>query len=237
MFAYFNKILYNIIMNSRDEVIKNALRIKEEIAKVSNDVTILGATKTVPYDVITALIEAGIDTIGENRVQEFTEKFVEGDGFHRHFIGQLQSNKAKLVVGRAELIHSLDRESLALEISRLATIKGITQDVLVEVNVGREESKGGVFPENAEEFIRKTSTLPGIAVKGIMGVFPVCSAERTEELYDELHALFDSLKKINIPNVEMKWLSAGMSGDYMTAIRHGANIVRLGSAIFGKRVY
>ena len=223
-------------MNSCDKVMENALKIKEEINKVSSDVTVLAATKTVPYDVITALFDAGIDTIGENRVQEFTEKFRDNDVFHRHFIGQLQSNKAKQVVGRAELIHSVDRESLACEISRLAKMRGITQDVLIEVNVGREESKGGVFPEKAEEFIRSVSALPSIRVTGIMGVFPRCGEEETEALYAELSALYRALKERNIPNTDIKWLSAGMSGDYMTAIRHGAHIVRLGSAIFGERV-
>ena len=221
-------------MNSKHDVIANASRLKEEIFAINDGVRIVAATKTVPYELMTALLDAGITTVGENRVNEFIEKFREGDGFTRHFIGQLQSNKAKHVVGRAELIHSLDRLSLANEVNRLAVQRGIVQDVLIEVNVGMEESKGGVFIDEVEDFVTSLSDMEGIAVRGLMGVFPIVGASETDTLHARLAELFFELKAKGV--ADMQWLSAGMSGDYLTAVRRGANMVRLGSAIFGKRV-
>lgn len=220
-------------MNSELVVIENARRILSEISAVNDGVRVVAATKTVPYELMTALLRAGITTVGENRVNEFTDKYRDGDGFTRHFIGQLQSNKAKLVVGRAELIHSLDRPALAQEINRLALRDGLVQDVLVEVNVGMEESKGGVFLNEVEDFVKTLECYEGIRVKGLMGVFPIVNEVETDTLHGRLADLFYELKSRGVG--DMQWLSAGMSGDYMTAVRRGANMVRLGSAIFGPR--
>ena len=222
-------------MNSQLDVIKNATRIKEEIFAINPNVCIVAATKTVPYDLMTALLDAGIDVVGENRVNEFQDKYVAGDGFTRHFIGTLQSNKAKHVVGRAALIHSLDRLTLAREIDRLAGINGTVQDVLVEVNVGMEQSKGGVYLSDVENFICELDQFTNISVKGLMGVFPILDHVQTDELHARLADKFFELKAKNSAN--MQYLSAGMSGDYLTAVKRGANMVRLGTAIFGKREY
>lgn len=208
--------------------------VKQSIARVCSEcgippqsVRILAATKTVNVEKINLLPSCGIMLAGENRVQEFVEKrdFVKGVDWH--FIGALQTNKAKLVVGRVGLIHSVDRKSLADEIDRLSRIKSVTSDILLEVNVGGEESKSGVVPEKLDELYEYCLAKSGLRVRGLMSVLP---KDADEGLYDKLYELY-AAKKGGVFDT----LSAGMSGDYLTAIRHGANLVRLGSIIFGKR--
>ena len=224
---------------------ENYPRIQEEIALAAEkagrrpqDITLLAATKTVPLEVINHAIDSGLSTMGENRVQELLEKY---DGLHREkcdiqFIGQLQTNKVKYLVGKVSCIQSVGSVKLAKEISRLCLREGATMKVLVEVNIGREESKGGVLPEALFEVVDEIRTLPGLHVEGLMAIPPIC--EKKAELCGYFSAVRQSYVDIaakKLDNVSMNCLSMGMSGDYLVAAQEGATLVRLGSAIFGAR--
>lgn len=193
-------------------------------------VTLVAATKTVPPDVINDAIDLGITDVGENRVGEFVEKKPFVKNVTHHFIGALQSNKAKFVVGEVSLIQSADRRSLVDEISRLATKKGIVQDVLIEVNAANEPGKSGVAADDAEELAAYCDEKEGVRVRGLMSVPPIGADEK---IYKMLYALYERIKT---GRDAFDILSVGMSADYETAVENGSNMVRIGTAIFGKRL-
>lgn len=204
------------------------------------DITLLAATKTVSAELINHAIASGITTIGENRVQEFLDKYdhLHTDMCDCQFIGQLQTNKVKYIIDKVSLIQSVDSVKLAKEISRLAQTHGKTMHVLVEVNIGREKSKGGVMPEALEEFIDEIRMFSGISVEGLMAIPPIC--ENSVELcahFLKMREYYVDITTKKIDNVNMRHLSMGMSDDYVAAIEQGANMVRIGSSLFGKRVY
>ena len=192
-----------------------------------DSVEILAATKTVPPSKINELIERGIIHVGENRVREFVEKrdFVHGAVWD--FIGALQTNKAKHIVGRTRYIHSLDRNSLADEIDSLSAKLGIVTDALIEVNMGGEATKSGISPKALDGFLDYCRSKRHIRIRGLMSVLPINASEKT---YDDLYELF-AARRDSVFSV----LSAGMSNDYDVAIKHGANLVRLGQCLFGAR--
>ena len=196
-------------------------------------VTLVAATKTRSADEINAAIEAGITDIGENKVQEFRDKFELVHGASRHFIGHLQTNKVKYLVGKCDLIHSVDRDELAAEIARRAQKLGVVQNILIQVNIGCEETKGGyplVESFSAFERLKKTD---GLRVLGFMAMLPFSSDETLlAKLCDEMRALYEEARKTS---KEIKYLSMGMSGDWRLCMEHGANMIRLGTAIFGER--
>ena len=206
--------------------------IEQEKARygLTQKVTVVAASKTVPPEKINMLPSCGITIAGENRVQELLEKYDKVCGVEWHLIGALQTNKVKYIIDKVSLIHSLDRISLADEIDKQAKKRGIVANVLVEINTGREESKSGVMPENALEFMEYVASKPNLSLKGVMGVFPI---DAPDELYIELKSISDKAKQLYGADI----LSAGMSNDYLKAIRYGSNMVRIGSAIFGKREY
>lgn len=204
-------------------------RLKRECG-ITRDITVTAATKTIEPERINLLPAYGITIAGENRVQELVAKYDEVRGVEWHFIGALQTNKVKYILGKVTLVHSLDRPALADEIERLSERRNEVTNVLVEVNTGREPSKSGVLPENAEALMEYAAGKKHIKLCGVMGVFPVGADER---LYDELYTLGEKCERRYGGGI----ISAGMSNDYLTAIRHGANMVRLGSAIFGPRQY
>jgi pyridoxal phosphate enzyme (YggS family) len=173
--------------------------------------------------------------LGENRVQELVAKY--DPRYRWHLIGQLQTNKVKYIIDKVELIHSLDRIELAKEIEKQATKHGKVQSCLVEINLRGEASKGGIKPEDTLEFVRSLKDYKHIKIEGIMSVLPNVSTKELDTLYDELDLIFDKVKKIEQDNVEIKYLSAGMSGDYKVALNHKSNVLRLGRLIFGERVY
>ncbi|MBR5922267.1 MAG: YggS family pyridoxal phosphate-dependent enzyme [Clostridia bacterium] len=224
---------------------ENYARVLERIAEAavksgrkSEDITLLAATKTVEVGVINHAIESGIKYIGENRVQEFLSKEPDLLPVHKHFIGHLQTNKVKDIVGRVELIHSVDSYHLAKEISKQALRSGKVCDILVEINVGLEESKFGFSPENATESIAELSSLDGIRLRGLMAIPPVCdSSSANIKFFEQLYKLFIDIKAEKIDNSNIDILSMGMSDDFECAIRCGATMVRLGTALFGKRNY
>ena len=229
------------------DVEENLKIVEENIAAAAEcsgrrreDITLLAATKTVPVEVINHGIEAGIRCIGENRVQELTEKY---DDYRKdladvQFIGHLQTNKVKYLIGRVSMIQSIDNEKLAKEVSRLSVRDGLTTDILLEVNIGREENKSGVLPENLEELLGIVSKMPNVCVKGLMAI-PTADAQPKETFayFTKMRQYFVDISTKKIDNVNMQLLSMGMSADYPMAIEAGANMVRVGSALFGARDY
>ena len=231
---------------SKQSVIENLNFIRERIAiaakksgRDEKDIHLMAVTKTVHPDLVNVAIQNGIDLLGENRVQEFMDK---KDRYlpdaEIQFIGHLQTNKVKYIIDKVSMIQSVDSVKLAKEISRCAEKNDTVMDILIEVNIGEEESKSGVCPENVLEIIEEISKLPSICIKGIMSIPPICEKkEESLKYFSQLHQIFVDIKSKNIDNVYMEYLSMGMSQDYEAAIEMGANIVRIGSLLFGKRNY
>ena len=200
---------------------------------------IIAVTKTHPAEEILPLSSLGLTEIGENRVQEIVEKWPDlQEKFQFHCIGRLQTNKVKYIIDKVCLIQSLDRMNLALEIDRQAQKAGVTMPVLVQVSPVGEEQKGGMPPEEVRPFLNEVSRMPGLHVQGLMAVMPhTQEMDYLEGLFRDMRTLFEQLRDEAIPGVAMQELSMGMSGDYVLAARHGATMVRLGSALFGPRDY
>ncbi len=223
----------------------NFKEITEKIAKAATDsgrraqeITLLAATKTVDTELINYAISKGITHIGENRVQEFLSKENSYEPCHKHFIGHLQTNKVKDIIGKVELIHSVDSYRLAREISKQAVKRGIVADILLEVNIGNEESKSGFCYDEVQKAVEDIAGLEGVYIKGLMAIPPICeSKEDNREHFKRMHKLFIDIGNKKIDNSSMEILSMGMSDDYETAIAEGATMVRIGTALFGKRNY
>ena len=228
-------------MVNEDKVIenyKNAMsRLEtalEESGRSIKDVLVIGASKTMPLERILFVRDnTDVKIFGENRVQELLEKYTPDVRWH--FIGQLQTNKVKYIVDKVELIHSVDRLSLLQEIDRQAKKHGKVQDILIEVNIGGEEKKGGVAPAEVIDFAKEVDKYPSVRLKGLMSVLPNVEKEALNAFYLQLSKLYDTLKQTSLDNADIRYLSAGMSNDYDVAIKYGANIVRLGRALFGER--
>lgn len=203
------------------------------------DITLVGASKMNDAAACREAIAAGIDVLGENRVQEMTQKLAEKayDGVPLHFIGHLQRNKVKQVVGKAALIQSVSSTALLDEIEKNAEKIGIVQDILLEVNIGGEEAKSGFAPGALNEAACYAKTLPHVRVLGLMTIPPVeTEPHGNMPLFARMKALYVDINK-NIYDNKLKYLSMGMSGDYAEAIEAGSNMVRVGTAIFGARNY
>lgn len=208
--------------------------------KTREDITFLSATKTVEPEYIKYAISLGLSYIGENKVQELLSKYDQYnlENCSLQFIGHLQSNKVRQIVGKVDLIQSIDSMKLAKEVSKCSLKNNITSDILVEVNIGKEENKSGVMPEMLEELVEEISTLPAVNVKGLMTIPPIC--EKKDEIrryFEKMNRLFLDISSKKLDNVSMDILSMGMSSDYYEAILEGANMVRIGSALFGNRIY
>ena len=204
------------------------------------EILLLAASKMNDADRVREAIAAGVDACGENRVQEMLEKQALGayEGAPLHFIGHLQKNKVKQVVGLAELIHGADSRELLETISRVAESRGLVQDVLLEVNIGGELSKSGFAPEEVSAALEYAAALPALRVRGLMAIPPVCAApEENRPFFLRMQKLFIDNGGKKYDNVSMDFLSMGMSGDYTEAIACGANLIRVGSGIFGPRHY
>ena len=198
---------------------------------------IIAVSKTVPAERVNAVLGEGIVRLGENRVQELMEKKPHLDAsFQIDLIGRLQNNKVKGIINQVHMIQSLDRESLAQEIDRRAQQHGLRMPVLIQVNIGREPQKGGVDPDDLFAFARYAAALPGLDVRGLMAVMPDLRDEALLRPYFvRMRCLFDALRQEAICGVAMEELSMGMSGDYELAAAEGTTVVRIGSAIFGRR--
>ncbi|MBR3144739.1 MAG: YggS family pyridoxal phosphate-dependent enzyme [Clostridia bacterium] len=232
-------------MFSKSEFDKNYEIIKENIAKSAEkakksekDIILLAATKTQDIETINYAIKSGIEYIGENRVQEFTAKRDFYLPCHKHFIGHLQTNKVKDIIKDVELIHSVDSYHLACEISKQAKKNDVVANILLEVNIGGEESKSGLKKSEVNETLYKIAELPFISIKGLMAIPPVSETKDGNAPYfDQMYKLFIDNRCENKDNISMDILSMGMSDDYECAIEHGANLVRIGTSLFGKRIY
>ena len=228
-------------------IAENLRQVQEKIAAAAlasgrkpEDITLVGATKMNDAGRIQQAIAAGLRCCVENRVQELLEKLpqVAYEGARLQFIGHLQKNKAKQIVGKVSLIQSVDSLELMALIDRLAVERGLVQDILLEVNVAGEAAKSGFRPENVSAAIDAAAQYKGIFVRGLMAVPPICSDGKENIPYFLLmKQLFIDNGAKKYDNTSMGLLSMGMSGDYETAIACGANMVRIGSAIFGQRIY
>ena len=221
-------------------ICENIARAAQSVGKTAEDITFLAATKTVDAPTINHAISLGLRYIGENRVQELLSKYEEYDLEHAslQFIGHLQSNKVRQIVGKVDLIQSVDSVKLAEEISRCSGKLGISTDILLEVNIGREENKSGVLPEALYELLDQIREIPAVKVRGLMAIPPICeNAQENCKYFDNMRNMFLDIRSKNIDNISMDILSMGMSDDYAEAIRCGANMVRVGSALFGARNY
>lgn len=216
-------------------LIDNLQKVREQAARYDG-VVLIAATKTQSKATVDEFVALAPEFIlGENRVQELQQKYDER--YRWHFIGQLQTNKVKYIIDKVELIHSLDRDELAREIEKQAAKHDKIQDCLIEVNMGAEISKGGVEPNSVNSFISSLAQYKHIRIRGIMSVLPNVETDKLHPMYDSLYAVFESAKQIVQDNVDIKYLSAGMSNDYEIALAHGANMIRLGRTIFGERIY
>ncbi len=212
--------------------------IRENIDRAAGGrpVTLVGAAKTKPAELVAEAVRAGVTAIGENYVQEFREKAAAGAyaGAQVHIIGHLQQNKVKYVAGKVDLIQSVDSSALLEAIARRAAGLNRVQDVLIEVNIGRESGKSGCLPEALDELLAGAVDLPGIRVRGLMAIPP---AENSRAYFAPMYHLFVDNGQKKYDNVSMDFLSMGMSDDYADAILQGANMVRVGSLLFGPRDY
>lgn len=218
------------------------MSIKENIEKVkseiSNTVTLVAVSKTRELKDLEQAYEVGLKDFGENKVQEFLEKY---DNFHNdvkwHFIGHLQKNKVKYIVGKIGLIHTLDSISLLNEIEKRYSTEKQVANVLIQVNIGRDPHKSGVLLEDLEELVIACEKCSSVKVKGLMTILPKGDEDSNRKYFREMKNLYDSLSKKSYNNIVMEYLSMGMSGDYNIAILEGANMIRIGEGIFGKREY
>ena len=201
----------------------------------AEEITLIAVTKYVPIERIGTALDLGISHVGENRARELVDKldFFTNRKCDIHFIGQLQTNKVKYIIGRVDLVQSVDRIQLAQELERQAAQRGLTQDVLVQVNIGAEPQKGGIDEHNLSAFLHSMVDMPHLRAMGLMCVPPALEAEQARPYFARMRGLWEASK--HIPGVTMRHLSMGMSGDYTVAIQEGATMVRLGSALFGER--
>ena len=231
---------YESIAANVAAVRENMRQAAEAAGRDPQDITLVAATKVQTSDTIRNAIRAGITICGENRVQELSEKFEQGayEGCPLHFIGHLQKNKVKYLVGKVQLIESVDCLELLETIDKRAKSMGLVQDVLLEVNIGGEEAKSGFAPGELAGCLPQMGQFSSIRVRGLMAIPPIC--EKTEEIrpyFRAMKQLFVDNGAKKYDNVSMDFLSMGMSADFETAIEEGANIVRVGTGIFGARHY
>ena len=225
----------------------NIEKIKDEIASICNDcgrnpqeVNLMAVTKTVDVDAVFEAIDAGITDVGENKPQELARKYeVIGDKVNWHLIGTLQTNKVKYIIDKVTMIHSLDREVLCEEIQKRAEKIDRIIDCLVQVNISKEETQHGLYKDDVVDFVKMVSEkYPNIRIKGLMTMAPFIEDDEViESVFKGLKDLSLEIDSLSLKNVEMSTLSMGMSHDYHLAIKHGATIVRVGTAIFGPRNY
>ena len=214
---------------------ENIEQLKVEIPK---EVKLLAVSKTKPLEYLEEAYVAGIRDFGENKVQELTKKC---DNFHKdvrwHFIGHLQTNKVKYLVDKVYLIHSLSSINLLNEIEKVFGKANKVANVLIQINIGKEESKSGIFEEELSDFIVAIERCKFVSVKGIMVIIPKGNEESNREYFRKTKYIFDQLKVKKYKNITMDILSMGMTHDFMTAIEEGSNLVRIGTGIFGERNY
>ena len=228
------------VQDNYKKVLSNVQEAAIKAGRKPDDVRLMAVTKTVESVYINKVLDLGADLIGENRVQEFLGKKDELhlNGVEKHLIGYLQTNKVKQIVGEVDMIESVDSVHLAKEISKVSAKKDIITNILLEVNVGKEESKSGIYLEGLNELVSEVAEMDNIKIKGLMTIPPICDSEaEVSKYFESMYQTFIDIKNKKIDNVDMDILSMGMSHDYEAAVKNGSNIVRVGSAIFGARKY
>ncbi len=228
-------------------IAENVALIKENIAKAAiaagrdpGEILLCAATKMNDADAVRQAIAAGVDCCGENRVQELTAKLAENayEGAPVHFIGRLQTNKVRQVVGTVSLIHSVDRLNLLEAIQKEAAKQGICQDILLQVNIGHEDSKGGFWEDELMQLLPTMGDFPNVRVKGFMAIPPICeNPAGNDKFFQKMYQLSVDISAKKYDNVSVDIMSMGMSDDYISAIRFGSTMIRVGTAIFGERNY
>ncbi len=219
----------------RYHAVRSAVRDAADAAdRDPDELTLVAVTKNVGVPEVRKAIVAGCNDFGENRVQEFIGKYGLFPDVNWHFIGTLQTNKVKDVVGRAHLIHSVESVRLLEHIDRVAEARGIVQDVLLQVNTSGEQAKHGMAAEEAEEAVRASLEMPGVRVRGLMTIAPLGRPEDVRWVFRDTARLFASLDSMRFNGIELTDLSMGMTNDYRVAIEEGATIIRVGRAIFGR---
>ena len=235
------KTEFDYIDENYKRIVFNINEAKQKYKRSDESIEIIAVTKTIaPESVNHAISLCGIKILGENKVQELLSKYDKYnlDNCSLQFIGHLQTNKVRQIIDKVDLIQSVDSIKLASEISKQALKINKNCDVLVEVNIGREENKSGVMPEQLEELLCQIAELDGISVKGLMAIPPICeSSQKISEFFNKMHNIFIDISQKKLDNICMSILSMGMSADYYEAILAGANMVRVGSALFGARNY
>lgn len=217
-------------------IAENVININHTIPK---GVKLVAVSKTKPLEDMEQAYKCGIKDFGENKVQELvykTENFNKEDVIW-HLLGHLQRNKVKYIVGKVNLIHSLDSIKLLEEIEKQYAKRDLIANVLIEVNIGREENKSGIMKEDLEELLKTVENCRCVNVEGLMSVIPIGDENSCKRYFKEMKDIFDNLKERKFKNIQMKYLSMGMTGDYKIAIEEGSNMVRIGEGIFGKRNY
>ena len=232
---------------NEQEVVQNVQKIAQDVREAAlqagrdpSEVQVMAVTKTVDPVLVNAAIGAGITLLGENKAQELCAKYdsYHKDGVQIHFIGHLQTNKVRQIVDKVSMVESVDSIKLAREIDRHCAAIGKVMDVLLEVNIGREENKTGIFPELLPALLEEAGKLEHIRVRGLMTIPPVCETEEEVlQYFSQMRQLFIDIKQKKYDNISMEILSMGMSADYLAAVRCGSNIVRIGTAMFGQRNY
>ncbi len=219
------------------------MTIEENVRKILSElpcgVELVAAAKTRTPEEALKAVESGVKIIGENYVQEAERAYaIVGNKARWHFIGRLQKNKVKKAVSIFDMIETVDSVEIAREIDKRCSQIGKVMPVLIEINSGREAQKSGVLPENAEQLAREISVFPNIKVKGLMTMGPQFgNPEDSRPYFVETQKIYEQIKKLNLPSVEMKYLSMGMTNSYQIALEEGANIVRIGTRLFGERNY
>lgn len=212
--------------------------ITKTLRTIKEGVTLIAVSKTKPIEMLEEAYKSGIRDFGENKVQELCEKY---DEFHKdvrwHLLGHLQRNKVKYIVGKVNLIHSVDSIELLKEIEKRYKKENLIANILIQINIGRETQKYGVLEENIYDIMEEVKSCDNVKVKGLMAIIPKGNKEENKAYFDKMYNIFRELKNKQFNNVSMDILSMGMTHDYLEAIEAGSNMVRIGEGIFGKRDY
>lgn len=225
-------------MESLDKVRQNISEAAKRSGRNPEDITLVAVTKTHGADVINEAIDCGVTDIGENKVQEIMEKYDKVKPVRWHLIGHLQTNKVKYIIDKVYMIHSVDSIKLMDEIEHQAEKHGVDMKILIQINISGEETKFGIKPEELESLLLHAGSLKHVKVCGLMTIAPKIDSNMSNRLhFDNIRKIYIDISQKKYDNVNMQYLSMGMSSDYESAIEAGSNMVRVGSAIFGARNY
>ena len=225
---------YSYVDENLKLIRENVGEAAEKCGRKTEDIRIMAVTKTVAPEIVNHAIELGLDLLGENRVQEYLSKAEAYSPAEVHFIGGLQTNKVRYIIESVSMIQSVDSLKLGTEIDRLAAKHGRVMDILCEVNIGGEESKGGVAPDKLRELIAQLAQLKNIRIKGLMTIPP---PSQSDVFLGRMQELYNDLRDNKIEGVDMQVLSMGMTHDYAEAVKYGSTLVRIGTGLFGARDY